>query len=196
MSEKLWSVPILSWAFYDFANTIFSLNIVSLYFALWISTDLQGGEYLYPPTFALSMLAVALVAPFLGHLADRQGQKPFLLAFTATCVTATALLAWTRQAGAALIMFALANFSYQVSLVFYNALLPAVSRDRAGPRIAARGRMRSRSAGSGAYAARCSSRSWYSAGNILSGSCTPTSGTTTRTAVTWDSRETRPSGGP
>ncbi|MEE8229411.1 MAG: MFS transporter [candidate division NC10 bacterium] len=129
MTEKLWSVPILSWASYDFANTIFSLNIVSLYFALWISTDLQGGEYLYPPTFALSMLAVALVAPFLGHLADRQGQKPFLLAFTATCVTATALLAWTRQAGAALIMFALANFSYQVSLVFYNALLPAVSRE-------------------------------------------------------------------
>ena len=69
MSEKLWSLPVVSWALYDFANTIFSLNIVSLYFALWISTDLQGGEYLFPPTFALSMLAVALVAPFLGHLA-------------------------------------------------------------------------------------------------------------------------------
>jgi MFS transporter, UMF1 family len=129
MTEKLWSLPVLSWALYDFANTIFSLNIVSLYFALWISTDLQGGEYLYPPTFALSMLMVALVAPFLGHLADRRGQKPFLLAFTALCVTATALLAWTRQAGSALITFALANFSYQISLVFYNALLPAVSRE-------------------------------------------------------------------
>lgn len=129
MSEKLWSLPIVSWALYDFANTIFSLNIVSLYFALWISTDLQGGEYLYPPTFALSMLMVALVAPFLGHLADHKGQKPFLLAFTVVCVAATALLAWTTQAGAALLTFALANFAYQVSLVFYNALLPAVSRE-------------------------------------------------------------------
>jgi MFS transporter, UMF1 family len=129
MTEKLWSLPVLSWALYDFANTIFSLNIISLYFALWISTDLQGGEYLYPPAFALSMLMVALVAPFLGHLADRRGQKPFLLAFTALCVTATAFLAWTRQAGPALITFALANFSYQVSLVFYNALLPAVSHE-------------------------------------------------------------------
>jgi UMF1 family MFS transporter len=127
MTEKLGSLPVVSWALYDFANTIFSRNIVSLYFALWISTDLQGGEYLYPLTFALSTLTVALVAPFLGHLGDQRGQKPFLLAFTALCVTATALLAWTRQTGAALITFALANFSYQVSLVFYNALLPVVS---------------------------------------------------------------------
>lgn len=135
MTEKLWSLPVLSWALYDFANTIFSLNIISLYFALWISTDLQGGEYLYPPVFALSMLMVALVAPFLGHLADRKGQKPFLLAFTALCVSATALLAWTRHAGSALIVFALANFSYQVSLVFYNALLPAVSREENRGRV-------------------------------------------------------------
>ncbi|MFQ5896066.1 MAG: MFS transporter, partial [Nitrospinota bacterium] len=127
------------WALYDFANTIFSLNIVSLYFALWISTDLQGGEYLYPPTFAFSMLAVAAVAPFLGNLADRRGQKPFLLAFTTLCVMATALLAWTRQAGPALIVFALANFSYQVSLVFYNALLPAVSREENRGRVSGLG---------------------------------------------------------
>ncbi len=127
MTEKLWSVPVVSWALYDFANTIFSLNIVSLYFALWVSTDLRGGEYLYPPTFALSMLAVALVAPFLGHVADQKGQKPFLFTFTILCVAATTLLAWTRQVGSALVVFALANFSYQVSLVFYNALLPAVS---------------------------------------------------------------------
>lgn len=139
MNEKLWSLPVLSWALYDFANTIFSLNIVSLYFALWISTDLRGGEYLYPPTFAFSMLAVALVAPFLGHLADQQGQKPYLIAFTAICVTATALLAWTRQAGSALLAFALANFSYQVSLVFYNALLPTVSDEENRGRVSGLG---------------------------------------------------------
>ena len=128
MTEKLWSRPVLSWALYDFANTIFSLNIVSLYFALWVSTDLQGGEYLYPPTYSLSMLCVALAAPFLGNLADKKGQKSLLFIFTVTCVTATALLAWPRKAGPVLIIFALANFSYQISLVFYNALLPAVSK--------------------------------------------------------------------
>ncbi|MFQ5989018.1 MAG: MFS transporter [Candidatus Methylomirabilales bacterium] len=139
MHEKLSSRPVLSWALYDFANTIFSLNIVSLYFALWISSDLQGGEYLYPPMYSLSMLCVALAAPFLGHLADKKGQKPFLFVFTATCITATALLAWPRQAVPALIMFALANFSYQVSLVFYNALLPVVSSDRNRGRVSGLG---------------------------------------------------------
>lgn len=139
MTEKLWSRPVLSWAFYDFANTIFSLNIISLYFALWISTDLQGGEYLYPPIYSLSMLCVALAAPFLGNLADKKGQKPFLFVFTAICLASTALLAWPRQAGPALFMFALANFSYQVSLVFYNALLPAVSNDRIRGRVSGLG---------------------------------------------------------
>lgn len=139
MTEKLWSRPVLSWALYDFANTIFSLNIVSLYFALWISTDLQGGEYLYPPTYALSMLCVALAAPFLGNLADKKGQKPFLFVFTATCITATALLAWPRQAGPALVVFALANFSYQASLIFYNTLLPAVSNESNRGRVSGLG---------------------------------------------------------
>lgn len=139
MTEKLWSRPVLSWALYDFANTIFSLNIISLYFALWISTDLQGGEYLYPPTYSLSMLCVALAAPFLGNLADKKGQKPFLFLFTATCLASTALLAWPRQAGPALIVFALANFSFQVSLVFYNALLPVVSTDSNRGRVSGLG---------------------------------------------------------
>lgn len=139
MNEKLWSLPVLSWALYDFANTIFSLNIVSLYFALWISTDLQGGEYLYPPTFALSMVGVALVAPFLGHLGDRYGHKPYLVLFTVACVAATALLGWTRQAGSALLAFALANFSYQVGLIFYNALLPTVSDEENRGRVSGLG---------------------------------------------------------
>jgi UMF1 family MFS transporter len=28
--------PVLSWALYDLANTIFSMNIVSLYLSLWV----------------------------------------------------------------------------------------------------------------------------------------------------------------
>ena len=30
---------LASWALYDFANTIFSMNIVTLYFAVWIVTE-------------------------------------------------------------------------------------------------------------------------------------------------------------
>ena len=33
-----------SWALYDFANTIFSMNIATLYFAVWLVSDLNVGE--------------------------------------------------------------------------------------------------------------------------------------------------------
>ena len=29
-----------SWAFYDFSNTIFSMNVATLYFAVWLVSDL------------------------------------------------------------------------------------------------------------------------------------------------------------
>jgi len=115
------------WILYDFANTIFSLNILSLYFALWVTGDLTGGEYLYPPAFSLSMVAVALASPVLGSLADRFGKKKFLVLFTLLCVGATASLALSREVLSALGLFVVANFSYQIGLVFYNSLLPAVS---------------------------------------------------------------------
>ena len=33
-----------SWALYDFANTIFSMNIATLYFAVWLVSDLGVGK--------------------------------------------------------------------------------------------------------------------------------------------------------
>ena len=115
------------WILFDFANTIFSLNILSLYFALWVTSDLHGGEYLYTPAFSLSMVAVALVSPVLGNLADRYGNKKFLILFTLLCVGATASLSLSREVLPALALFVVANFSYQIGLVFYNSLLPTVS---------------------------------------------------------------------
>jgi len=33
---------VASWCFYDFANTIFSMNVVSLYFPLWLTPAILG----------------------------------------------------------------------------------------------------------------------------------------------------------
>ena len=35
---------VWSWMFYDFANTIFSMNIITMYFAQWVVIDLAMGE--------------------------------------------------------------------------------------------------------------------------------------------------------
>ena len=36
-----------SWALYDFANTIFSMNVATLYFSVWLIKDLGASSTLY-----------------------------------------------------------------------------------------------------------------------------------------------------
>jgi len=44
----------LSWALYDFANTIFSMNIATLYFAAWLVGDLGYSNTLYATVNGIS----------------------------------------------------------------------------------------------------------------------------------------------
>jgi len=36
-----------SWALYDFANTIFSMNVATLYFSVWLIADLGASNTVY-----------------------------------------------------------------------------------------------------------------------------------------------------
>ncbi len=121
-------IEIISWAFYDFANTIFSANVVSIYFPLWVIQELGGEDIHYSLAISASMLAVALTLPLLGTLSDKWGRKkPLLFLFTVACVFSTGGLGYLATLPLALVCFALANYAYQGGLVFYNALLPAVT---------------------------------------------------------------------
>jgi len=55
-----YSREIWGWAIYDFANTIFSMNILTLYFAGWVILDHGLEDIWYSVTFSASMLLVAL----------------------------------------------------------------------------------------------------------------------------------------
>ena len=84
---------IASWAFYDFANTIFSMNVISLYFALWVTVDHGGEDILYSIALSGSMLAVAISAPVFGTISDQTGRRRFpLILLTIISVFATALI--------------------------------------------------------------------------------------------------------
>lgn len=132
------SVPlaaVLGWIAYDFANTIFSLNVVSRYFGPWI-LDRGASDLLLGAVIAGSGLVVALVSPLLGALSDQLGRRmPFLIAFTLACVVATAGIGLAGSVWAALLLFALANVAYQSGLIVYDALLPVVSRPENRGRI-------------------------------------------------------------
>ena len=121
-----------AWAMYDFANTIFSFAVVSGAIGLWLTDSGQFGErdgnFLLSLGIVVSVGLNAIVSPVLGALSDRGGQRlPFLLAFTALCVGATSFIADVGATGG-LVLFIVANFAYQASLIYYDATLRTVSR--------------------------------------------------------------------
>jgi UMF1 family MFS transporter len=128
-AEKPNVLTIVSWSFYDFANTIFSMNVISLYFALWVTVDKGGADILYSVILSGSMLAVALSVPVYGAISDHTGRRRLPLAvLTLICVSATAAIGFFDQLGVGRCLFFIANYCYQSSMVFYNGMLPEVSR--------------------------------------------------------------------
>jgi UMF1 family MFS transporter len=120
----------LAWALYDFANTIFSFAIVSFAMGPWAVRFLgEGtGTLLFTVAASASVALNALVSPVLGAQSDRTGgRKGYLLVFTVACVVPTALIGFV-DIGLGLLLFAIANFSFQAALIYYDALLPDVAR--------------------------------------------------------------------
>lgn len=120
---------VVSWALYDFANTIFAINIISFHFALWVTEDMKGEDILYSIALSVSMFLAALLMPLLGSLSDRKyGKKNFLILFTLLAVTFTGLIGYADKLFKGLLFFAVANFCNQLAAMFYGALLPSVSK--------------------------------------------------------------------
>ncbi len=124
---------LAAWALYDLANSAFPTVIVTFvfaaYFAKAVAPDETRGTELWGMAMAISGLAVALLAPIFGAIADRGGpRKPWLGSFTLLCLASGAGL-WfvTPDQGAialALILAGLANAAFEFGQVFYNSMLP------------------------------------------------------------------------
>ena len=140
-----------SWALYDFANTIFSMNVATLYFSVWLISDLGASNTAYAIGNGISSILVVITVPVLGALSDARGRrKPWVVGFTlASCIACAAIGILGERAlplvgeavvgGAAsssgwqptlanlawpLVAFIVANYAYQAAQPFYNAMLP------------------------------------------------------------------------
>lgn len=128
-------LAVISWALYDLANTIFSMNIVSLYFGLWVVNEMAGTDAAYGNANSISMALMFFSAPILGALSDQAGRRmPFLVVSTLLCVAFTALLG-TGGLLLSLVFFIVANYMFQGGLIFYDSLLPAVSTEENRGRV-------------------------------------------------------------
>ena len=133
---------LFGWWLYDWANSAFPTVIItfvfSAYFTKAIAADENSGTAQWGIAISLSGLFVALLSPFLGAIADHGGRrKPWIFVLTLLCVVASALL-WLARPETnfiilALSLAALANFAFEMAMVFYNAMLPdLVPRQRIG----------------------------------------------------------------
>ena len=139
-----------SWALYDFANTIFSMNVATLYFSVWLISDLGASNTAYAIGNGISSMLVVLSVPVLGALSDARGRrKPWVVGFTLiSCIACAAIgilgqhtlpvmgesvigaapsTGWLPTLGSlawVLVAFIVANYAYQAAQPFYNAMLP------------------------------------------------------------------------
>lgn len=138
----------LSWALYDFSNTIFSMNIATLFFAVWLVKDVGASNTMAALASSISSLLVVLSIPVFGAISDAtQVRKPWVVWFTIIAVLMTAVLGIVGQtviplvgeavrdpsvttytlAGLPAIIilgaFIIANWAYQGAMPFYNAMM-------------------------------------------------------------------------
>ncbi len=126
---------VWSWVLYDLANTIFSINIVSFHFSLWVVEDQNATDAHFMLANSLAMGLMFFSAPVLGALSDRTPRRlPLLITTTLSCCALTSLLG-TGGLFPSLAIFVLANYLYQGGLIFYDTLLPSVSTDENRGRV-------------------------------------------------------------
>lgn len=132
-AERLFRKDIVGWSLYDFANTIYSMNITSMYLKRYIVDDLGKDDRYFDIPFALSMLLAALLLPALGAMSDHSAKKKiFLFLFTLTCCIAVGGMSFVPPGFifVTIILFIIANFSYEAGMPFYNSLLYSVASGR------------------------------------------------------------------
>lgn len=133
-------LAVWSWALYDFANTIFSISILSFFFPVWLKSELGAGPDIFNYATSAGALLVVLTAPFLGAVADlQQRRKPYLILLSIVAIGLTVGLEWIGTVAVAVTVFIAANYAYQSALLFYNALLPSVSVGRGAGRVSGYG---------------------------------------------------------
>jgi MFS transporter, UMF1 family len=138
---------VYAWALYDWANSAFATTVMVAFFPVFFRQYWSlgaGADTTARLSFAntVASVCVALLAPWLGALADRGGRRTSLLAiFTALGVMSTALLAivgyghWALAAA----VFVIASVGFFGANIFYDSMLLTVARGAELDRVSSLG---------------------------------------------------------
>lgn len=146
---------INGWAFYDWANSVYSLVISTAVFPLYYSAVTEGEtvsflwmkwdhpDSLYSYALSFSFLVVAFISPILSGIADYTGSKKKFMKFFCwmggLSVSGLYFFDGVDTVWIGIIFTILASIGFWASLVFYNAYLPEVARPDQQDRASAKG---------------------------------------------------------
>lgn len=145
-----------AWAFYDWANSVYSLVIASAIFPIFYGAlfrdaqvekiEVFGGMIARAPLIsyvtAFAFLVVSVLSPFLSGIADYVGNKKVFMRFFCymgglSCIA----LYWfsLEHIYSSLFFYFLALVGFWGSLVFYNSYLPDIAFPEQQDKISAKG---------------------------------------------------------
>ncbi|TDQ25739.1 MFS transporter [Tenacibaculum caenipelagi] len=146
---------INGWAFYDWANSVYSLVISTAVFPLYYSAITKGKtvhflgmdwdhpDSLYSYALSFSFLVVAFISPILSGIADYTGSKKkfmkFFCSLGAISVMSLFFFDGIDTVWIGIWFTILASIGFWASLVFYNAYLPEVAHPEQQDRASAKG---------------------------------------------------------
>ena len=131
---------VVSWAFYDWANSAYSTTVMAGFFPIFFEKFWSNPDDVIQSTYQLgiansvSSIIIALVSPILGAIADRgSAKKKLLITFAFLGIVMTGGL-WFVQQGEwklAVFFYVIATIGFMAGNIFYDSLLPSVAtRDK------------------------------------------------------------------
>lgn len=134
--QRTFTKNVFLWALYNFANTPITIAMGGLFLAQWVVLDNKIDDIWYGGTFTLATIFLLITSPFLGAWSDKSGRRmPFLKWSTYIQVIVGFSLGIVAVSGMAsipkvivvLVLFFFLQYFYQISLIFYNAILYLLS---------------------------------------------------------------------
>ncbi|MBG7613325.1 MFS transporter [Polaribacter sp. BAL334] len=146
---------INSWAFYDWANSVYSLVIATAVFPLYYSAitkdeivtflwmEWEHPDTLYSYALSFSFLVVAFMSPILSGIADYTGSKKkfmrFFCALGSISVMSLYFFDSVETVWVGIVFTIFASIGFWASLVFYNAYLPEIAHPEQQDSASAKG---------------------------------------------------------
>jgi len=139
---------INAWSMYDWGKSAFETTIMAAVLPIYYSAVAAGNlpknqaTVYWGYTASIALFIVAVLSPILGAIADFKGSKKrYLTIFASLGITATALMFFITYGDwlLASVLFIIGNIGLAGGNVFYDSLLPHITRDEDIDQVSTRG---------------------------------------------------------